>query len=84
MQVTIEIYNPKSLKLLEQLEELNLLKLLFYKDTEVETDIADVDYEMDGTPISDEEFVKTAAITSEEVKNGNYLTTEELMKKLGV
>jgi hypothetical protein len=35
MQVTIEIYNPKSLKLLEQLEELNILKLLFYKDSEV-------------------------------------------------
>ncbi len=76
MQVTIELFNQDTFQLLQQLERLNLLKLLSFEESN------STFYELDGSPISEDALVQSVLQSSKEVKEGNIMKTQDLMKML--
>jgi hypothetical protein len=76
MQVTIELLNQDTFKLLQQLERLHLLKLISFEEGAIAA------YELDGSPILESELVDSVLESSKEAKEGKVLNTQELMKML--
>ncbi len=82
MQVTIELFNQDTFQLLQQLERLKLLRLLSFEQNNTVKENLIVGYEMDGSPITEGDFVQSILMSSEEGKAGELMTTDELMKML--
>ena len=79
MQVTVEIFNNEALMLLKQLEQLQVLKLLSFPSFD-----SIVGYDVDGTPISDNELIESVLESSKDAQSGNVISTSELLTSLNL